>query len=141
MRHRLSLLALATSTALSVAPSVADASLFIGLQQDAGPIVTVASNTAGFGAFSGSFGEFDALAVSGFGQPTTLPPLQLQSASTVINNAGAADAGTLTIYVTATNNIGPMATQFTSGFAAVSLTPGWTQALEAIAIQVTGYSH
>ena len=124
MSHRPSLLALATSTALSVAPSVADASLFIGLQQDAGPIVTVVSDTSGFDVFSGSFGEFDALTVSGFGQPMTLSPLQLQSASTVINNAGAADAGTLTIYVTPTNNMGPIATPFTSGFAAVSLTPG-----------------
>ena len=92
MSHRPSLLALATSTALSVAPSVADASLFIGLQQDAGPIVTVVSDTSGFDVFSGSFGEFDALTVSGFGQPMTLSPLQLQSASTVINNAGAADS-------------------------------------------------
>jgi len=131
MSRRLPLLALTTITALSLAASAANATMFIGLQQDAGPIITVASNTSGSVVFSGAFGEFETLIVSGFGQPVTVLPLQLQSGNTVINNAGSPDAGMLTIYVTSTDNIAPLgALQFTSGFAAVNLSPGWTQTIE-----------
>jgi hypothetical protein len=120
---------LAASALLSVVSPIANATLFIGLQQDAGPIVTVTSNTSGFAAFSGAFGEFEAVAVSASGQPSVVLPLLLQSTSNLQNAAGAANAGTLSVYVTSTGNTGAVESmQFTSGFASVSFS-GWTQTL------------
>jgi hypothetical protein len=120
---------LAASGLLSAVSSIANATVFIGLQQDAGPIVTVGSDGSGFATFSGAFGEFEFIAVSASGQPGLGLPLLLQSTSSLQNAAGAANAGTLSVYVTSTGNTGPVGPmQFTSGFAAVSLS-GWTQAL------------
>jgi hypothetical protein len=131
MKRGFSALAGGIAGALYLAVSPANATVFIGLQQDAGPIVTVASNALGFAIFGGAFGEFESVAVSGFGQPAVLPPLVLQAGAGVSNNAGNPNAGTLTVYITSTGNtsmIGPV--DFTSGFATVNLTSGWTETLQ-----------
>jgi hypothetical protein len=131
MKRRPSILAGGMVGALSLAASAANATVFIGLQQDAGPIVTVASNALGFAIFGGAFGEFESVAVSGFGQPAVLPPLVLQGGTGVANSAGAPDAGTLTVYITSTGNTSMVGlVDFTSGFATVNLTPGWTETLQ-----------
>jgi PEP-CTERM motif len=129
MNRTLSVLAIAACAVLGLGVPAANATVFIGLQQDAGPIVTV-SSTPGFGFFAGSFGEFESVGVSGFGQPTTPLPLVLQGGAGVTNNAGNSNAGTLTVYITSTGNTAPLGpTTFTSGFATVVLTPGWTETL------------
>ena len=120
-----------TAAALSLAAPRADATVYIGLQQDAGPVVTVASNAAGFAFYSGAFGNFELVSVFGMGQPVTPFPLFLQDSAGAINNAGSANAGTLTIYVTSTGNTGPLGlVPFTSGFATVDLTSTWTETLQ-----------
>ena len=104
------------------------------MQQDAGPIVTTASGaTPALPVFwSGSFGQFEAVYVAGFGQPGAALPNLLQAITVQNNNAGPANAGTLTIYVTSTGNIGvPGPLGFASGFATISLKNGWTETLEA----------
>jgi len=129
MKHRLSLPALAAAATLGLVAS-AHATVSIGLQQDAGPIFTVASGstTALPLSFGGSFGNFEGVAVSGIGEPGITPPLLLQTATLANNNAGAANAGKLTIYVTSTGNTAPLGlTDFTSGLATVNLTTGWTE--------------
>ncbi len=131
MNRGFSLLAVAASAALSLAASVANATVFIGLQQDGSPNppATVASGP-GIASFVGSFGEFESVSLSAFGQPATPLPLVLQAQANVLNNAGDADAGTLTVYFTSTGNTAPLdLVQFTSGFTAVNLTPGWTETL------------
>jgi hypothetical protein len=131
MKRTLQLLGLAAGAVLSLAVSPANATLFIGLQQDAGPIVTVASASS-FALFSGSFGEFEAVSVIGLGQPTTVLPILLQTNTVEANSAGAADAGTLTVYATSTDNTAPLGSvQFTSGFATVNLAASWTETLES----------
>lgn len=135
MNHKLPVVMVAASAVLSLAASAANATVFIGLQQDAGPIVTVQSNSGGFAFFSGPFGEFESVGVVGFGQPAVLPPNLLQggaaASNTVANSAGNPDAGTLTIYISSTDNTTPLGTvKFTSGFATVNLTPGWTETFQ-----------
>ena len=131
MKRILSVLGLAATAALSLATSTANATVFIGLQQDADPIVEVASDASGFGMFGGSFGEFEEVSVAAFGRPTTVLPLLIQAGSVQVNNTGDPDAGTLTVYVTSTGNTTPLGlVDFTSGFATVNLTPGWTETLE-----------
>jgi hypothetical protein len=120
---------LAASGLLSVVSPIANATVFIALQQDDGPVTTISSNASGFATFSGAFGEFESVAFSAIGQPASILPLLLQSTSSVQNAAGIANAGTLSVYVTSTGNTGPLGPmQLTSGFASVSLS-GWTQAL------------
>jgi len=134
MKRTREILGLALAVVMSVAVSAADAGIFIGLQQDAGPIVTVASGATPAipVVFGGSFGEFEGVSVSGFGQPGTVLPILLQTSTLQANNAGSANAGTLTVYVTSTGNTAPLGSvQFTSGFATVSLAPGWTETLES----------
>jgi len=134
MKRTLQVLGLAVSVVLSVAVSAADATLFIGLQQDAGPIVTVASGATPAIplVFAGAFGDFEGVSVSGFGQPGTVLPILLQTSTLEVNNAGPADAGTLTIYVTSTGNTAPLGSvDFTSGFATVNLAPSWTETLQS----------
>ena len=116
-----------TSAALLCA-SWAHATVFIGLQQNAGPIVTVASNAGGFAIFAGAFGEFESVAVAGFGQPSTLPPLLFQGGISLGNSAGSDNAGTLSIYVTSTGNTTPLGIlQFTSNLGTGFLTQGSTE--------------
>jgi hypothetical protein len=131
MKRRLSVLGIAAA-ALSLAAPAANADVFIGLQQDAGPIVTVDSSAAGLAFFIGSFGEFETVGVVGIGQPTAVSPLLLQSVATVTNDdESPPDAGTLTIYVTSTDNTDPVGlTGFISGFAVVNLSPQWVETLE-----------
>ncbi len=127
MSRRHAMLPVATAVALGLAASAANATIIIGLQQDAGPIVTVASNP-GFAFFSGAFGQFEGVSVAAFGQPSTVLPLLLQGGAVVTNNAGTANAGTLKVYVTSTGNTAPLGpAEFTSGFATVDLTPGWSE--------------
>ncbi len=129
MNRGFSLLAIAASAALSLAASVANATVSIRLQQDADPPTTVSG--PGIAFFSPSFGEFEQVFVSAFGQPVTPLPLLLQGGASVINNAGSPDAGTLTISISSTDNMAPLnLLQFTSGFATVNLTPGWVETLE-----------
>ena len=47
------------------------------MQQDAGPIVTVTSSP-GSASFFGTFGQFEQVSVTAFGQPTTVLPTLLQ---------------------------------------------------------------
>jgi len=113
--------------ALTLAASAAHATSFIGLQQDAGPIVTVTSSP-GSASFFGTFGQFEQVSVTAFGQPTTVLPTLLQGSGSVTNNGGAANAGMLTMYITSTGYTAPLGSlQFTSGFATVDLTQGWTE--------------
>jgi hypothetical protein len=131
MKRRLSVLGVAAAAALSLAAPAANADIFIGLQQDAGAIVTVASSAAGLAIFAGSFGEFETIGVFGLGLPVTVPPLLLQSVVTVTNSEGDEDAGTLTIYVTSTNNDDPVdLIGIISGFSVTNVTPGWAETLE-----------
>ncbi|MGE3784867.1 MAG: PEP-CTERM sorting domain-containing protein [Alphaproteobacteria bacterium] len=131
MKCRLWVLAGGVVAALSLAIPMANAALFIGLQQDAGPITTVASNAGGVAVFNGSFGEFETVVVSGTGQPAALPPTLLQGTVSVNNSAGAPDAGTLKIYITSTGNTSMVGlVDFTSGFAPVNLFPGWTETFQ-----------
>ena len=118
------------SVALLVAASTANASVFIGLQQDDGPIVTANSSAGGLGFFIGAFGEFEQIGVFGLGWPVAVPPLLLQSIAVVSNSAGDANAGKLSIFVTSTNNTDPLGSlQFISGLA-TDLTPGWSKTLQ-----------
>lgn len=113
---------LAVTTVLSLATSAANATLFIGLQQDVSPIATVASSPIGASFFSGAFGNFEGIFAGAFGQPSTVLPTLIQGSVGVTNNAGAPDGGTLSIYVTSTGNAAPLgALNFTSGFATVNL--------------------
>ena len=130
MDRVISVLGVAAAAVLSLAASAANATIFIGLQQDAGPIVTVASN-ATFASFAGPFGNFEQVSATGFGQPGTVLPIILQSSSLAANSAGAANAGTLSIYVTSTGNTTPVGAPavFKSGFATVNLRAPWTEAL------------
>jgi hypothetical protein len=118
------------SIVATVTPS-AHATLFIGLQQDVGPIITVASNSSGSSVFRGSFGQFEAVMVSGTGKPTGADPFLLQSGSFLTNSAGAGNAGTLTVYVTSTGNaIPPGLLSFESRFATSGATAGWLLTVE-----------
>ena len=124
------LLAIAASVALSLTASVANATVFIRLIQDDGPPTTTVSGP-GIAFFAPSFGQFEQVFVSAFGQPVTPLPLLLQGGASVINNAGTSDAGTLTILISSTDNTAPLdLVQFTSGFATVNLTPGWVETLK-----------
>jgi len=123
------ILAVAASAVLSLAAPAANAGVFIGLQQDAGPIVTVVNNAPVLAIFAAPFGEFELNVVVGIGDPIVPPPLLLQSVVSVTNNAGAANAGTLHVYVTSTNNVNPVGVSgFLSGFSTTNLTAGWTEA-------------
>jgi hypothetical protein len=117
--------------ALLLASSAANADVFIGLQQDAGPIVTVDADAGGFGFFVGSFGEFESLLTLGLGLPTTGLPLLLQSSAFVTNSTGDPDAGTLSIYVTSTDNTDLLGSlQLVSSLGTLDLGPGWTDTME-----------
>jgi hypothetical protein len=105
-KHRLSLPALAAAAVLALAP-FANATVFIGLQQDAGPIFPAASNALGVSVFAGPYGEFETVVVAASGQPAVLSPLLLQGTVLVTNIAGAPDAGTLKVYITSTGNTSP----------------------------------
>jgi hypothetical protein len=121
--------AASTSAALLFASSAASAILWIGLQHNAGPLVTVGSGV-GSANFAAAFGEFETVFVIGRA-PGVVPPLLLQADAIEANNTGGANAGTLTIYMTSTGNTAPLgALEFRSGFATADLTPGWTQTLE-----------
>src|SRR5690242_7194335 len=100
MQRRLSLLTLAAAAMASLAASTADAAIFIGLQQDAGSIVTAVpiSSGPGFAVDVAPFGEFEQITVTGFGEPLLVPPPLLIGTVTAANNAGSANAGTLTVY-------------------------------------------
>jgi len=131
--HRLSLPALAATVALSFAAPAANATIFIGLQQDAGPIVTVPplASGPGFEVVSTAFGQFEQVSVTGFGAPLLIPPPLLIGTVTLANNAGSANAGTLRVYITSTGNTNPISgVQFTSNFTAINLTPGWTETVQ-----------
>src|SRR3954454_11815645 len=106
MKHTFSATIGAAIVALSLTAATANATIFIGLQQDAGPIVTVATSP-GFAVFTGAFGQFENVVVSGFGQPSTVLPTLLQTGSVQVNNSGTPDAGVLRIYVTSTGNTAP----------------------------------
>ena len=69
MNRTLSVLAVAAVAVVSLATSAANATVFIGLQQDVGPIVTVASDPTGFLSWSGSYGQFERVGVIASGQP------------------------------------------------------------------------
>ena len=46
------------------------------------------------------------------------------------NSDGAANAGTLHVYITSTDNVNPVGVAgFLSGFSTTNLTPGWTEAM------------
>jgi PEP-CTERM motif len=133
MKRHLPVLALAGAAVLGLGAS-ANATVFIGLQQDAGPIIPVASAASGAATVSNSvFSKFESVTVSVTGQPIEPFPALLDSFVIVVNNAkngGVADAGTLTVYVTSTGNTGAFgALGFTSSFAANSLVAGWTETL------------
>jgi len=133
MTRKLSTFASGVAAALVLAVSAADAStVYIGLQQDGNPNppVTVASNAGGLALFSGPFGNFETVTAFAFGEPAVIPPLLLQAGAGVSNTTGG-DAGTLKIFMTSTGNTSPLgAVNFTSGFATVDLTPGWTEILQ-----------
>jgi hypothetical protein len=133
MKRVFSALGAAAVGALCLATSAAHATVFIGLQQNANPIVTVASGatTSLQLTFSGVFGQFEGVSVTALGQPGATPPLLLQASALANNNAGAANAGTLTIYVTSTGNTQPLGlVDFKSGLATVNLTAGWTERIQ-----------
>lgn len=133
MIRTLSRLGIAAVAALGLAASAANADIYIGIQQDAGPIDTVVHNVSGLGIYNppGGFGQFESVTVVGIGDPVVPPPLLLQSVVSIVNNKGAADAGTLTVYVTSTNNTNPVGVAgFLSGFSATNLTPGWSETLK-----------
>src|SRR3954466_1727767 len=73
MSRKLSILAGAATMALSLAAPAANAAIFIGLQQDAGPIVTVVSNGPGLGLFAAPFGQFELTVAVGIGEPISPP--------------------------------------------------------------------
>ena len=109
-------LALLVSVACGLAlPTVnsASADIAIGLQEDAGPIFTVATNPnpPNAAVFAGSFGpllagtDFQVLATGVGSPPLTLPAL-LNSSLNVVANAGGVGK-TLNVYVTQTNNLLP----------------------------------
>ena len=115
---------------LVVAASAADATVYIGLQHDAGPINNGPSG-ASTAVFAGSIGNFGVVAVSGLGQPGEPFP-QLLDATALVSSS-AANPGTLTIYVTSTDNTTPLGTfEFLSGFSTVNLTTSqpWAETLE-----------
>src|SRR5215217_1898407 len=101
-----SVLAVATVAALTLAAPAAKAAIFLGLQQDAGAIVPVVpiSSGPGFAINLSAFGQFESVAISGFGQPLLGPPNLLIDTATLVNIAGSENAGTLRVYVTSTGN-------------------------------------
>src|SRR4051794_13572631 len=102
MKHRLSLPALAAIAALGFAASAANATVYIGLQQDAGAIVTVASDSSGVATFNGAFGKFETVTISLTGQPAEPLPGLIDGTVIAINSAGPGSAGELTVYLTST---------------------------------------
>ena len=119
----------AAAAGLVLAASAAHATVFIGLQTGV-PIVDKASG-ASAAAFTGSFGNFGAVMITGFGQPDEPVPHLLDS--TALVSSAAANPGTLKIYVTSTGNTAPLGmVPFESGFSTVNLTlpPHWTETLE-----------
>jgi hypothetical protein len=132
MNRTFSALVVAATAALSLAASAANAAIFIGLQQDGGPIVPAVpiASGPGFAVSSAPFGEFELVTVTGFGQPLLVPPPLLIGTASVSNNAGGS-AGLLTIYITSTDNTVPIGSvQFTSDFTAINLTAGWTETVQ-----------
>src|SRR3954452_9920190 len=128
MNRTLSVLAGAAAAALSLAAPAANAGVYIGLQQDAGPIVTVVNNGPGLGLFAAPFGQFELTVDVGIGDPVVPFPLLLQSVVSVTNSSGNPNAGTLRVYVTSTGNINPVGlTGITSGFSTTNLSVGWTE--------------
>src|SRR4051794_20136485 len=66
----------------------------------------------------------------GLGDPVVPPPLLLQSVVSVTNGDGNADAGTLRVYVTSTDNTDPAGVSgFTLDFSTTNLTPGWSETM------------
>jgi len=131
MNRTLSSLVVAATAALTLAASAANAAVFIGLQQDAGPIVTVVNDAPGLGLFAAPFGQFELTVDVGIGTPVVPPPILLQSVVSVTNSGGAPNAGTLTVYITSTNNTNPVGVSgFISGFAVVNLSLGWSETLQ-----------
>jgi hypothetical protein len=131
MKRFLSALGVAAAGALCLATSAANATVFIGLQQNAGPIVTVASGATPAVPlnFNGNFGQFEGVQVGGLGQPGATLPLVLSSSVIASNSAG--NAGRLTVYVTSTGNTTPLGlVDYTSGLATVNLTSGWTEKVQ-----------
>jgi hypothetical protein len=132
MNRALSALGIAAAAALSLAAPAANAGIYIGLQQDAGPVVTVVNNAPGLGLYALGFGEFELTVAVGIGEPVVPPPILLQSVVSVTNSGGDPDAGVLTVYITSTDNTDPVGlTGIVSGFSTTNLTPGWTETLES----------
>ncbi|MGD9614622.1 MAG: PEP-CTERM sorting domain-containing protein [Alphaproteobacteria bacterium] len=135
MNRLLSGLGIAATAALGLVASAASADIYIGLQQDGLPIppqiVAFGPNPPALPfEWSGSFGNFEGISVDATGQPAAVLPILLQSDVLVNNNAGGG-AGTLTVYITSTDNTTPLGSlNFTSGFAAVNLIPPVTETLE-----------
>jgi hypothetical protein len=131
MQRPLSLAALGISAILScVAP--ANAAIFIGLQQDANPIVAAVPVTSGpgFAVVAQPFGNFELVLANAVGQPSSSLPILLQSTALAANIVGPNNAGTLTIYITSTGNTAPLGSvDFTSGFSTANLAVGWTETL------------
>jgi hypothetical protein len=128
MKSTLSLVSLAATAALSFAGSAANATVFIGLQTGV-PIVTVASDPSS-AVFNGSFAPFERVIVTSVGQPDNPFPQVLNATILASNSAGAANAGTLKIYVTSTGNTAPLGVlPFRSDFSTVDQL-GWTETLQ-----------
>ncbi|MGD9614621.1 MAG: PEP-CTERM sorting domain-containing protein [Alphaproteobacteria bacterium] len=136
MKPMLTALGVAAAAALGLMASTANADIYIGLQQDGLPIppqiVAFGPNPPALPfEWSGSFGNFEGISVDATGQPSAVPPILLQSDVKVNNNAGGG-AGTLTVYITSTDNTTPIGSvNFTAGSSAVNLIAPVTESVES----------
>jgi len=69
-----SVLGVAVAAALALAAPAADAGVYIGLQQDANPIVPKVVNAPGLGIYALPFGNFELTVAVGIGDPVVPPP-------------------------------------------------------------------
>jgi hypothetical protein len=138
MKNYSALAALAVAAILGTAAS-AQATIFIGLKQNAGALKQVASGASSViysAAHPAAANQFESIQVIASSPPTIGLPNLLQTSASISNSAGAANAGTLKIYITSTGNTIPLGNlDVTSIFFASSSTtpanaPGWTETLQ-----------
>lgn len=115
------MIATAVLVSASSFAAAAQAAVFLGFQHNGGSIVQVDTDPWGV-SYAGAFGPFELAIFSG---TDGVHPQLLASSGHARNSVGAANAGTLDVYVTVTD-IASLADHFSSSFAVNVLPKKWT---------------